>query len=359
MQSVTKIGCISNDAEFVASLEQLSQSVPAAAHESASEVANESKDEMLVLSNCKRKHELLELGTSSRFRDELDYMTEGLYSSSDKAVLGSLDELQGRVLRDPDFATRMRVVGSPQGIYDVLAPTIASRLAVCKKLTELLLELARNLRRVDFILKKEHWIELLGLQPNNAELAKKILASGIDICIPNALPLLETLIRKQEWDVLDACWQNNPDGYTKALSEELLKQVILSKHLRCMVTLSGTEIGPLLIHKIVPDCFAELLAGELDYLVLSIMINLVDRVESCPHRALYATLAESRFDSISVLAGMGSVLALLLNQIDPISCELDSDQLAFVRNNVNEFIGQVRQEGKAKLADEMTRLLLE
>lgn len=337
-------------------MEQLSQDVPAASECALEAAANEPEDEMLVLSNCKRKHELLELGTNSRFRDELDYMTEGLSSPSDKAVLGSLGELQDRVLRDPDFAARMRVIGSPQSIYDVLEAVIESRSAVCRKLTELLMDLARNLRRIDFILRKEHWTRLLSLQPSNTELAKKMLASGIGV--PDALPLLEALIRRQEWDVLDACWQSNPDAHARVLSEELLTQVVLSKHLRCIVTLSGTETGPLLIHKAMPDYFAELLAGELDCLTLSIMINLVDRAESCPHRAQYARLAASRFDDIGTLDGMGSVLALLLNKIDPVACRLDTDQLAFVTINVNVFIGQVRQEGKAKLADEMTSLLL-
>ena len=141
--------------------------------------------------------------------------------------------------------------------------------------------------------------------------------------------------------MLDACWQDDPDKWVGKIQN--IGKVIASMHLPCLVTISGTKEGPELIHKHSPNLFQNLLMNE-DVASQSILINLIDRPEFCPHRASYADIAKDAFDTLLAREGLVAVLAMLLHKINPDKCVVsDFDKL---NAHINTFIDMLKGEWK-------------
>ena len=116
---------IADDEEFARSLCTLSNPINASpSSESLSGDNHSNSDQedttVLNLSNCKRKHEMMELGSNSKFRDELDFMMQGLEGGNVSTVLSAMQEIRHKVQSDDDFGSRMRAMGAPQLIFDLL-----------------------------------------------------------------------------------------------------------------------------------------------------------------------------------------------------------------------------------------------
>jgi hypothetical protein len=345
---------ILNDEEFATSLCALSHPSPSSDTSMNDRKLDSDQEDVTVLNlnNCKRKHEMMELGSNSRFRDELDFMMQGLESDDMNAILDAMQEIKQRIQSDDDFGSRMRAMRGAQGMFDLLRRQFDRHGDIVREGIHLFLTISKNVRRLDFVMERQSWFELLELSPGHAELAKRMVASGMDIHrLRNKDVLLNALVESREWDMLDTCWQDDPDKWIGVIHD--MGGVIASMHLPCLVTLSGTREGPGLIHKHSPSMFHDLLMND-DVASQSILINLVDRPECCPHRHSYASIPKDLFDVLVTRNGLGAVLAMLLHTINPESCVIsDMDK---VRAHVNTFIEMLRKTGRSSLAEEIQKL---
>lgn len=344
---------IVNDEEFIRSLHTLSTPTNPSPSTDTSPSSDQEDDTILNLSNCKRKHEMLELGSNSKFRDELDFMMQGLECNDVDTILGAMQEIKHKVQSDDDFGSRMRAMGAAQQIFDLIKIHFPKHDNIAKEAVNLFLAMSRNIRRLDFVISRQSWLELLELLPENVEMAKRMVASGMDIQqLQGKDVLLNALVECNEWDMLDACWQDNPDKWIDMIRD--IEKVIVSMHLPSLVTISGTKKGPTLIHKHSPNLFQDLLMND-DVASQSILINLLDRPAFCPHREIYADISRDTFDALVIRDGLGAILAMLLNKINPDKCVIN--KLDELNARINTFIEMLRENGKTGLAEEIHQLI--
>ena len=111
------------------------------------------------------------------------------------------------------------------------------------------------------ILDPDSWVTLLKQAPQNVRLIKMVVASEVQFPPELVVASLECLSLGKEFQVVDTLWHIDPNQLIPQMKKGSIDAIVRARHLPCLITLSGAEAGPGLIHRGSPGLFIELLEG--------------------------------------------------------------------------------------------------
>lgn len=336
---------------------------------------------------------ILQMGEANRFRDELEYLIDELGYSGEHQV-DLLKKTLKRLKNDVFYAQKMRYAEAAGRIYDQVMLTSSSS-DVLSLTRDIVLTLAVNGDDllIDCI---PDWKPLLKRFPTHLPLirvsviAESMVAEGGNMIPENLVKnIIDSLIEAEEWELLDMVWHRDPETRTLHLTIDQVKHIVGNHnafqdlpYLPTLITLTGTKQGSTLVHQANPNLFKQFIEQVVDHYnkkndtkreefidetiassvdgMVSILINLLDRAQHCPHRIEYAnTITEGQFKTLMINSrdsGLLSILVLLLYRLRNNEKKTGLREEAILEDRVKEFIEALREEAERQSQEQGKKL---